>query len=591
MIPRCGHKQQVPCYQDPGKFICQERCQKVLQCGHTCTKKCGEKCVRECQEFVTRDWPCGHTGQAECYVTKESHSLLRKCKAECNVPLECGHMCTGTCGTCHQGRLHKKCSAKCERQLLCGHLCSDKCAQNCPPCPKKCIFACFHGPCDNECSTLCKPCPERCVWQCKHFKCTKNCGEVCDRPRCNEPCPKKIRRCLHRCPGVCGEQCPVDRNGNPICRICDKQKWNKLLQVIFGTEDETGARFIQLVDCGHIFEVTELDRWMDMDSEDEGRAIQWKRCLTCNQPIFKTLRYSNIAKQTLADMNKVKEVQLYSMSRGKRDELEEDIGRMAPEHLRMFFHGSTGRFKSYKEAITRFPDSNLKQDHLILCAASNAQRASQLVVEIQSNHDPDVCDLKEKVALLLKQKRSYDDFLKSSWHKVTNQVQLDVLAEGRRLTLLANTYKLLYDTTTMGTQVEAGDKSYLQHIRENHETVGNRIEKLKDENEYQTMQSRMGELSRKYGTKLTEEERKMIIKAIRAKPGSWYKCPKGHPYQIGECGGAMEEAWCPDCGAAIGGNRHRLRDDNAHASEFDNSAQAAWSSGNDLANYDLQNIL
>ena len=52
----------------------------------------------------------------------------------------------------------------------------------------------------------------------------------------------------------------------------------------------------------------------------------------------------------------------------------------------------------------------------------------------------------------------------------------------------------------------------------------------------------------------------------------------------------MQEAMCPDCGAAIGGSRHRLRDDNAHASEFDNSAHAAWSTVTDLANYDLLNI-
>ena len=589
-IARCGHKQQVPCYQDPAEFVCQERCQKVLQCGHTCAKKCGEKCVNECRVLVTRDWPCGHTGQAECYVTKENHSLLRKCKAECNELLECGHRCTGTCGTCHQGRLHKKCSAKCDRELLCSHLCSDKCAQNCPPCPKKCIFACSHGPCGNKCSTICEPCSERCVWECKHLKCTRNCGEVCDRPRCNEPCPKKIRRCLHRCPGLCGEQCPVDRNGDIICRICDKKKWNELLQDIFGTEEEAGARFIQLVDCGHIFEVTELDRWMDMHPEDGRQTIQWKTCLTCKRPILKTLRYCNIAKQTLADMNKVKAVQFFSMNREEREKLEQETARMASKHIHMFFRGSAGRLTHYKEAITRLPDASLKQDHLILCAASDAQKAYQVVVQLQSCHDPEGCNLNEKFAILLKQKTSYDEFLKSSWHKVTNQVQLDVLAERRRLMLLANTYELLYDSSATETQVEAGDLSYLQHIRKTHETVGNRIEKLTDEDQYRSIQSRFGELSRKYGAKLTEEEREMIIKAIHAKPGSWYKCPKGHYYQIGECGGAMQEAMCPDCGAAIGGSRHRLRDDNAHASEFDNSAHAAWSTGTDLANYELLNI-
>jgi len=47
--------------------------------------------------------------------------------------------------------------------------------------------------------------------------------------------------------------------------------------------------------------------------------------------------------------------------------------------------------------------------------------------------------------------------------------------------------------------------------------------------------------------------------------GHWYTCPNGHPYAIGECGGAMHEAMCNECGASIGGSDHRLRSDNRPA--------------------------
>jgi hypothetical protein len=40
--------------------------------------------------------------------------------------------------------------------------------------------------------------------------------------------------------------------------------------------------------------------------------------------------------------------------------------------------------------------------------------------------------------------------------------------------------------------------------------------------------------------------------------GHLYYCPEGHPYVIGECGGAMQMSRCPECGAAIGGGSHRL---------------------------------
>lgn len=78
---------------------------------------------------------------------------------------------------------------------------------------------------------------------------------------------------------------------------------------------------------------------------------------------------------------------------------------------------------------------------------------------------------------------------------------------------------------------------------------------------------------------VTKAERDLIIRALGAKAGSWYKCPNGHIYHIGDCGGAMATSKCAECGAAIGGENHRLLATNAHAAEFDNSTRAAWPPG------------
>ncbi len=45
----------------------------------------------------------------------------------------------------------------------------------------------------------------------------------------------------------------------------------------------------------------------------------------------------------------------------------------------------------------------------------------------------------------------------------------------------------------------------------------------------------------------------MIIQAIGLSSGHWYECPNGHPYVIGECGGAMEVGRCSVCNVQIGG--------------------------------------
>ncbi|XP_057630023.1 E3 ubiquitin-protein ligase RNF213-like [Chionomys nivalis] len=36
----------------------------------------------------------------------------------------------------------------------------------------------------------------------------------------------------------------------------------------------------------------------------------------------------------------------------------------------------------------------------------------------------------------------------------------------------------------------------------------------------------------------------------------WYNCPNGHPCSVGECGKPMQQSFCPDCRAPIGGLNH-----------------------------------
>ena len=46
------------------------------------------------------------------------------------------------------------------------------------------------------------------------------------------------------------------------------------------------------------------------------------------------------------------------------------------------------------------------------------------------------------------------------------------------------------------------------------------------------------------------------LNLLRTLGTTWYKCPNGHLYVVGECGGPMQESICPECRARIGGANH-----------------------------------
>eukprot|EP01083_Nonionella_stella_P123358 371708_1 len=80
---------------------------------------------------------------------------------------------------------------------------------------------------------------------------------------------------------------------------------------------------------------------------------------------------------------------------------------------------------------------------------------------------------------------------------------------------------------------------------------------------------------------LTDEERADVVKAmepgrVNSASGHWFKCPKGHIYNIGSCGGAMQKGKCYECGEGIGGGSHKLMETNTWAPEFDGAERPAW---------------
>ena len=564
-----GHKCQKTCHFDTNCGLCMVDVQKVLpECGHNQLIACsGKPEYFDCKVLVERELRCGHVGQMNCYV-KSTGAI--QCNEPCQADLECGHKCSGTCSECYQGRVHRRCQQKCERTLVCSHICKENCSKACPPCTQPCSITCVHSKCPKRCGEKCTPCRERCSWQCEHKKCNKVCYEICDREPCNEPCRRTIKKCGHPCVGLCGEQCPK------LCRICNKEE---LEEIFFGSEDEEDARFLQLSDCKHVFEVGGLDKYMQLEEGETSVAL--KSCPKCKVPITKSLRYGNSIKKKMKDVEKVKKLviaqrrdtsQFKALSdiKGALREMPYGCSQLA------YYWVISGRVSDKTEMLfgenelERISENQVQMLQRIVALIKNvniALKASKAPSEVMQNIT-EIMSLASYITKICLQ------------NTISRQQLSDIDLELSRLSVFCTTLSTCHDPhaseipDTKSSQLSC----YLEVLR-----TGRRVIK----SELHEMKLAVEELREDYGMQtLSKEEKEMIIKVMDLSAGHWYKCPNGHVYAIGECGGAMEESRCPECNATIGGIQHRLVEGNAHAGEFDGSRHAAWSEGANLANFD-----
>ncbi|NXG51676.1 ZNFX1 protein, partial [Psilopogon haemacephalus] len=562
-ISKCGHLQMVPCSLPESEFVCQEACQRKLNCGHKCKRSCGQECTKQCSEWVTAVLKCGHAQQVKCCMAQDIKHVKFECKAKCTATLQCGHACSGSCHTCFGGRFHQPCKSPCTRLLVCSHKCQQPCTAECPPCQRQCQNQCVHSRCKKKCGESCSPCAEPCEWQCQHYRCSSLCSEPCDRPRCNAPCPALLR-CGHPCAGFCGEPCPKK------CLVCDRQE---LTQIFFGFEEEPDARFVQLEDCGHVFESQGLDHYMD--GEDD--AIKLKVCPRCQTPIRKNLRYGTMVKRRLEEIEKVKE-----KLRGPAQEIESNRQR-----LQAALAGS--------KAL----QNNLFWKYSMLESKLNASAVSTrslALIENQLNFYQRVADLTtylDKVGArerqgLRQQLDEVQQWLDKQRLSFSEQELSDLQAELQRLTYLL---RLLARCEASQKAITPALAAQIASVREILEGAKKFTEQ--DEAAVKPALEKLWAALPASQLGISEEERVQIVSAIGCPRGHWFKCRNGHIYVIGECGGAMERSRCPECCEVIGGANHALDSTNSLASEMDGATHAAWSeTANNLLNFeDLQRLL
>ena len=565
-MQECGHYMPMKCHQNPISILCTNQCTRLLTCGHLCQEQCSSQCTSMCKESIEKVLPCGHTVDLLCYENPQDV----ECPVQCTTLLKCGQKCQGNCGSCHQGRLHIQCKSKCDRELVCGHICTFPCSTECPPCQKQCNNYCTHSNCPKSCYEPCDPCMEDCDWSCEHLKCTRKCGEICNRPPCNEPC-RELLPCGHQCIGLCGDSCPK------LCRTCNNEE---VSEIFFGAEDEPDARFVELTDCSHLIEYSGLDQWMEIHGDDPNE-VQLKTCPKCKTPIRKSLRYANHVKTVHRDFERIKKQQLAVNIENLKHKLldvkqkvincemiKEDLesiemrlrdDKIVPHHMNAIYNQLTVLPAIAKVYATL---SHIKEP---TCKFGSVR------IHIDAIYHQVQC-----LQIFLMQDNLYEQQLE------------DIKFELRRLDCTSRLCDLHFKLRLRKSNISPPDKSLLNRVADIVYCSGTGSNSKLSGECKRYVSKCIKHFNETYDVEgLTKAERAEIVKAVGLAKGHWFKCPNGHIYCIGECGGAMEEAKCPECGAKIGGQQHALTASNQLASEMDGAAYAAWSEQANMGNYAL----
>lgn len=329
-----------------------------------------------------------------------------------------------------------------------------------------------------------------------------------------------------------------------------------------------------------MFEVTALDYWMDKDGDNED--IKLKECPRCKTPIRISYRYADIVKEKLAEVEEVKKRLIEEEKRFQhfKQELKRKtfrLGRKYPDiaQRKVIYEQSeeeTGSCKSVSsfQILTHWLEQRKTMAELN-------------TIENQINLLEQIYKVREKVKTDLLRNTSLGVLVPvTASHSALEQKYLQGAAEvDQKLNHLENNLMkfqissqmltdirdevicvgLLLKVRVVQCEVEKRSITLAYDKEEWLERQGKCLNagKRLGEEDADDIEATINRIRKECGLEgLTPEERVMIVKAMNFSQGHWYKCPNGHIYAIGDCGGAMEQRQCPDCGATIGGTHHRL---------------------------------
>lgn len=333
-------------------------------------------------------------------------------------------------------------------------------------------------------------------------------------------------------------------------------------------EFDLSDRFVQLQDCGHVFEVSGLDTWMQTEQSESGVCgILPKKCPECRKPVIRSLRYGNDVKAKLRQIENVKKhiIGFEMTNEGIRHLRERRFG----EAIKQFIATIEQNMASFQ---TYFGMG------CALCSQSKFGHAANLFHFIVK-HSSLVNGAKDVESVQLVRKRaqqlSYDDDGCSPL-EVRNALRAIIQRTLSDEPLLQD--EVGYELAIKALIQWASALSNLRQFPAAMKACQIVLEKEPDNKEAaETLRL------------ASNGEKRQVVEVMMREVGGrghWYQCPNGHYYVVGECGGPMQLSTCPDCKATVGGQSHTPAQGNTHAS-IDGSSHSAWSDQVGLGDLDL----
>eukprot|EP01080_Neovahlkampfia_damariscottae_P004533 gene4533-7910_t len=441
---------------------------------------------------------------------------LGGCSSSCNYQLDCGHTCGRLCHAKDPEHATIKCQKKCSKDLDCGHECQVKChlGKTCPQCQKIVKFQ---------------------FTDCKHsinVKCSSNVNNL----ECKSQCKKRLK-CSHLCTQECfkckenGECGACTAKLTAHCKICDKD-----FKYTCGTKPICTNPCIKKLGCGHLCpgncgSCTEDHQPCDKKCE---------RTLLCSHKCTNHDCSSNCPECERPCLVKCSHVEC----RLKCNEL--CIQCIEPCQLKCEHSKCT---KKCSQICDRNPcekrcSKKLKCDHR--CQGLCGETCPPCMVCDATNDESNQWE--DSVMFCKSSELEENDLVYTLECKHTFLVS--TLDQHMKVPISA---EIQYKRCPNCNKAITFAPRYQKALK----TIQNDINQVKIDIKKKFLSS--------------DQEKKEILKAVNQNhvSGHWYKCPNGHLYFIGECGGAMEESKCPDCGEKIGGTRHQLLGSNERSLETD----------------------